>query len=216
MFCPVCRDEFEPGIATCPDHGAVLVPEVTDVATAPRADALLGRFHPDVADVLLALLRRRGIAHEVLHLGDTPVTTGPGELGLDADPVRAPATSADGVEIVVDEEHRDDLRAELVVNWQELVSGLPEERMYAVLREGGNLPGWRNAPTSSWVDREGRLQVSFDEEDAEADAGRVLGPALALLGVFLILIGWYAGANWETLAYVLGGTALVSGLIVPR
>lgn len=190
--CPSCRDEYEDDVSTCPTCDVALVPAGTPLP--PQVDALLGRFHPRLATVVVQLLERRRIAYDALH------------------------TSADGedaeVEVVVDREFRDDLRAELTVNWSSLVSSLERDEMYAVLARGGRQPGWYDAPTEAWVDRQGRLQVGRPEhEEAEEDARRTVGPTMAVLGAVLIVFGWFVGGS-DT-AVVAGIGLLVVGLLLP-
>src|SRR5207249_4103287 len=69
-FCPVCRDEFRPGITTCPDHDVALVDVLPDAeaATAPPDAAgaaglatELGVFEAIVAPLVVDLLVERGI-----------------------------------------------------------------------------------------------------------------------------------------------------------
>lgn len=187
--CPRCRDEYVDGVDTCPSCGVPTVPD--DQPLPPQVDRVLGTFHPLLAARVQAILDRRGIAYDALPL------------------------EGDRVEVVVDREFRDDLRAELAVNWQGLVSSLDADDMYAVLGAGGTQPGWYDAPQSAWIDREGRLQVeAAGHEEDEAEARRVYGPMLVVLGAILALFGWYAGAS-ET--FVLLGVMMVAvGVFLPR
>lgn len=188
LTCPVCGDEYEEGVVECADCGVPLAPP--DHAPAPRTDALLGTFHPVPAQQVLAMLERRGIPHD--------------------------SVEADGrVEVLVERQWRDDLRAELAVNWTDLVARLPQEQMYEVLSGGGKQPGWYDAPQGGWVDRAGRLKVDADTtEHLEQDASRTVGPALVGTGAVLLLMGWYiGGAEWMV---VLGIGLVLVGLFLPR
>ncbi len=190
MRCPQCRDEYEAGVAVCADCRVPLVP--SDQPLPPRVDAPLGRFHPLVAERLEALLDHRRIAYERV-------------------------TDDTGVELIVDRDFRDDLRAELVVSWNDIVGRLPEDDMYAVLAAGGSQPGWFDAPRGAWVDRQGRLQVEPTEDEARtADAGRTTGPVLLTLGIVLALFGWYGGGSLKEVAVLLGLGMVVAGLFLPR
>src|SRR5258708_14332967 len=69
-FCPVCRDEFRPGITTCPDHNVALVdvlPDSEEGTAAPDAAGAvglateLGVFEAIVAPLVVDLLVERGI-----------------------------------------------------------------------------------------------------------------------------------------------------------
>jgi hypothetical protein len=214
--CPSCHDEFEPGVVRCPDCDVDLVPDGTPLP--PRVDAVLGRFHPRMAPMLQALLERRGIAHERHDLsadGRTHVAA----PGADADTTARTEDGAEpepeAVELVVDRLHRDDLRAELTVNWSGLVAALEPEDRERVRTSGGAQPGWFDAPTEAWVDRHGRLQVGRpDHEQLAEDASRTLGPAMALIGAILLLFGWFVGSS--ELSVLAGLALLVVGLLLPR
>lgn len=187
--CPNCHDEYAAGAARCATCDVELVPDGHDLP--PRVDRLLGVFHPALEERLTAMLQRRGVAHDVL-----PVDEG-------------------RVEVVVDREFRDDLRAELAVNWQGIVSSLDREVVVELVREGGTQPGWYDAPTSAWVDREGRLQVDDGGEgEAMAEAGRLWGPTLMVIGVVVGLFGWYGQGSGPLL--VLGLAMAGLGLFLPR
>jgi hypothetical protein len=194
MRCPSCNDEYEDHVRTCAACGVPLVPdgEVADhdpVAPA-AADARLGTFHPVVAAHVLALLDRRGLAHE--------------------------ERTEDGrVTVLVDRAWRDDVRSELAMSWGDLVRGLPEDEVTTVLAAGGPNPGWYDAPRGGHVDRQGRLVVGVDDdEEAEEDAARVVGPAMLTLGALLVVVGWYV---LDSSAVSLAGAALVVlGLFTPR
>lgn len=156
----------------------------------PPAEALLGRFHPIVADRLEQLLRHRGITH----------------LRVDRD---------HDAELRVDPASRDDLRAELSLTWGQIVHALPEERAMEVLASGGAAPGWFDAPVGGWVDRSGRLVVDRADDDPTAvEEPRMTGPALASLGAILLLLGWYVGA--ADIVLVVGGAMTIVGVLLPR
>ena len=188
--CPSCHDQYDAdGPDRCATCDVPLVPD--DVELPPRVDRLLGTFHVAVVDRVTALLTRRGIAHEVVPAGD------------------------DRVEVIADRDHRDDLRAELAVNWDGIVASLDREVVVELLRAGAPQPGWFDAPTSAWVDRQGRLQVDAgDDEDAMAEAGRLWGPTLVVIGVVVGLFGWYGQDSSPLLVLGLGMAAL--GLFLPR
>ena len=188
MRCPICGDEYEDGVLECATCRVPLAPP--GVNAPPQADALLGTFHPLPARYVLQLVEDRGIVHDFVEV--------------------------DGrVEVLVEREWRDDLRAELAVNWRDLIARLPQDEMYGVLSEGGRQPGWYDAPEGAWVDRQGRLKVEpVAEEELEADAARTTGPALVGIGAFLIILGWYVGdLAW---AIVLGIGLALTGLFLPR
>jgi hypothetical protein len=190
MRCPSCHDEYEPHVRTCATCSIPLVDAATDaVAPAAMADAKLGVFHPLVAAAVAALLDRRGIEHET-------------------------ATDGGRVTVLVDRDWRDDVRAELALTWGDLVRGLPEEEVVEVLGAGGPNPGWYDPPRGGHVDRHGRLVVDDNEEDAEDDAARVIGPALLTIGAILLVVGWYVLGS-AAVAVAGGGLALV-GLFSPR
>lgn len=187
--CPRCHDEYVDGVATCRSCGLALVPE--GEALPPQVDLLLGVFHPIAAEPVVRVLRHRGIAHDAL-----------------------PADH-DRVEIVVDRAFRDDLRAELAINWSNLIGSLERDDMYTVLEAGGIQPGWFDAPQGAWIDREGRLQVEAASHEAdEEEARRVFGPMLLALGAITTLFGWYADAS--DVFVLLGVLALSVGVFLPR
>jgi hypothetical protein len=187
-ICPSCYDEYDEGTTVCATCGVPLVAD--DAPLPPRVDRLLGTFHPILAERIEGLLLRRGIAHTAVPLDDR-------------------------VEVVVDRDFRDDLRAELAVNWVALVNGLDLEDRAAVVAAGGEHPGWFDAPIGAWIDREGRLQVDAGpDEEALADAGRLWGPTLLVIGVVVGLFGWY-GQDSAFLLLV-GIVTAVIGLLLPR
>lgn len=185
--CPRCHDEYREGVERCAECGVDLLPDGAPVP--PRVDAVLGRFHPVAAAPVVDVLERRGIAYERREL------------------------DGDRVELVVDREFRDDLRAELVLNWSGLIASLEPEERADIDGGGDGHPGWFDAPRGAWMDAQGRLQVERTvEEELEADARRTLGPSLAALGAVLVLFGWWGGSE---LAVVLGVVLLVVGLLLP-
>jgi hypothetical protein len=191
MRCPSCHDEYEPHVRTCATCGIPLVPAdaVAPVAVPRQADAKLGIFHPLAAAAVGAMLERRGIDHDAI-------------------------TDAGRVTVLVDRDWRDDVRAELALTWGELVRGLPEDEVVEVLAAGGPNPGWYDPPRGGHVDRHGRLVVEDDEEDAEDDAARVIGPALLTVGAILLVVGWYV---LDSAAVTVAGAGLaVMGLFTPR
>ena len=188
-ICPSCHDQYTAGTERCASCQVPLIPD--DAPLPPRVDRLLGTFHVHVADRVTALLVRRGIAHEVLPVGQ------------------------DRVEVVVDRDFRDDLRAELAVNWARLVQGLDPDEQVEVLAADAPQPGWFDAPSSAWVDRAGRLQVDAGgDEEAMADAGRLWGPSLVVIGVVVGLFGWYGQDSGALLVVGLAMAGL--GLFLPR
>lgn len=187
--CPVCRDEYEDHVVRCADCAVDLVAPGEPVP--PVTDARLGTFHPAVLPSVIALLDRRGIEHDALPVAE------------------------DRIEVLVERGWRDDLRAELALHWTDLVAALPPEQRSPVMADGGQQPGWFDAPRGAWVDRQGRLQVDAGEDELlEEDASRQLGPSLLVLGLVLLVFGWYADASAGVV--VLGlGLALV-GVLLPR
>lgn len=201
MRCPQCHDEYEPDVVRCAHCDVPLLPD--DAPLPPRVDALLGTFHPIIAEQLLALTVHRGIASDAV-----PASRAAGD---------DLTTVEDRVEVIVDRDWRDDLRAELVVSWPELVRRLPEEEQATVRSLGGPQPGWYDPPRGAWIDRQGRLQVDpTDDEVEEDDARRVIGPALLALGALLLLFAWYGGSNSRASAAVIGLVLIVAGLFMPR
>ncbi|MTV25320.1 hypothetical protein FTX61_07850 [Nitriliruptoraceae bacterium ZYF776] len=188
MRCPRCLDEYEPHVTACATCGVPLV--ALDAPVAPAADARLGRFHPLVAAQLTGVLEQRRIAHRLV-------------------------PHDDGVEVLVDEDWRDDLRAELALGWAQVVHAMDEDQAREVLALGGSAPGWYDAPRGGYVDRAGRtiLDVADGEEEAR-DAGRMVGPAMATIGGVLLLLGWYADAG--SLVVVSGLGLAIVGLLLPR
>ncbi len=197
MRCPSCGDDYEPGYDRCADCGVPLIdpddPDAGDdvelVPTGGPSDARLGRFHPAVADRVAQLLERRGIGFTVLPRDDES-------------------------EIRVDLEWRDDVRAELTVSWSELVRGLDEPVASEVMALGGSAPGWFDAPRGGYVDRSGRMVVEAVEDDHDADAARVIGPALLTTGAVAIVVGWLVVSL--PILVVAGIGLVIVGLLLPR
>jgi hypothetical protein len=201
MRCPSCFDEYEPHVRRCATCGNELVPDealrredgsLRDAAEPElqhldRAMRHLGRFHPALAPHVLGLLEDKGIeaAHQA---GDDTVT------------------------ITVPGNWRDDVRAELVLRWDELLAKLDVDEAPDVLAGGGHTPGWPDAPLGGAIDRDGRLVV--DAPDGEADGGRTLGPAMLVGGAILALSGWQVVDSPALL--VAGLAVMLLGLFLPR
>jgi hypothetical protein len=185
--CPRCLDEYEPHVTSCATCGETLLPPGVTAPTS--ADALLGRFHPAMADRLEAMLTHRKVTHR----------------RVDRD---------DDVELYVDRAWRDDLRAELALTWAQLVHRLPEDEIVEVLALGGAAPGWHDAPRGGWVDRAGKLVVEAEDQETDADTARLAGPAMVTIGAVLLLLGWYVGA--DPVVVLAGIALLVFGLLLPR
>lgn len=189
MRCPSCHDDYEDGVRDCAGCRIPLVPEDAVPVPAASADARLGTFHPVMAERIGELLYRRGLDYRSI-------------------------ARDDAVEMRVDREWRDDLRAELSVTWGDLVRRLDAEVVDEVLAAGGDAPGWYDPPQGGYVDREGRLIVDVDDEDRATDAARVIGPALFTVGAIMTVMGWYV---LDSAALTVSGIALVLfGLFAPR
>jgi hypothetical protein len=201
MRCPSCFDEYEPHVRRCATCGNELVPdealrgedgslrdaEEPVLQRLDRAMRHLGRFHPALAPHVLALLEGKGI---------------------DA----AQRVTDDEVAITVPGSWRDDVRAELVLRWDELLAALDPDEAPEVLATGGHTPGWPDAPVGGAIDRDGRLVV--DAPDDEADGGRTLGPAMLIGGAILAISGWQV---IESPALMIAGIAvMILGLFLPR
>jgi hypothetical protein len=194
MRCPRCLDDHEPGFTTCTSCGTpLLADDAADDDPAWRVtsipDARLGTFHPAAIATVLALCERRGVEHET-------------------------RTTEHGVEVLVDRAWRDDLRAELALVWSELVGRLDEDDAVEVLAAGGSTPGWYDPPRGGHVDRTGRLVVAQDEEDADADANRLVGPALVTTGAVLAVVGWWVVGSSALTVLAIG--LVLAGLLLPR
>lgn len=185
-ICPRCHDTYVDGVERCSDCGLDLLPD--GAALPPRVDRLLGTFDPAIADRLTALLTHRSIPHRLVDDG-----------GL--------------TEVIVERDSADELRAELLTSWSEVVASLdPDQRAEL---PPSRLRGWTDAPSHAWVDRDGQLQVQADEDtEAVQHADRLWGTSLLVAGGLLILYGWYAnaGAGW----IVAGLVALCVGIFLPR
>jgi hypothetical protein len=193
MRCPSCHDEYEDAVTTCSSCGVPLVgddvPLDAAIAAAARPAARLGTFDAVVVPAVVAVLEEHGIVHDT-------------------------RTTSRGVEVLVPIAWRDDLRTELTLNWSEVVRRLDETDVLAVLALGGSAPGWRDAPRGGYVDRAGRLVVAVDDDEAEDDAARVVGPALLTIGAVLVVLGWYV---LDSAGVIAAGIALaLAGLVVPR
>lgn len=201
MRCPSCFDEYEPHVRRCATCGNALVSddalrredgtlrdaEEPELQQVDREMRHLGRFHPALAPHVLALLEGKGI--ETTH-----------QLGDDA------------VMITVPGGWRDDVRAELVLRWDELLAGLEADAAPDVLASGGHTPGWPDAPLGGAIDRDGRLVV--DAPDDEADGSRTLGPAMLVGGAILALSGWQVV---DSPALIIAGLGvMLLGLFLPR
>jgi hypothetical protein len=202
MRCPRCFDDYEPGVTECASCRLELVPAEqleggdgtppTPAPARPDPQAMtaqhLGRFHPTMAAAVLALLEERGIDAEV-------------------------TTHDDHTELAVAGRWRDDVRAELVLRWDELLESLDPDAAPGVLATGGHAAGWFDAPLGGYIDRDGKLVVDGPTED-DTDGGRTLGPAMIAGGAILAVSGWQVV---ELPALVLVGIGLiVLGLFLPR
>lgn len=67
MFCPTCRSEFRPGIATCADCGVALVDRLPDSGHEGLGDLVPLRrvWQPDLLPVLMSVLEGEGIPYVV-------------------------------------------------------------------------------------------------------------------------------------------------------
>lgn len=191
MRCPVCGDEYEPDVVRCADCDVPLYDPAHGELDlpAPEIEARLGRFHPAVGELIAQVLDRRSIPHTV-------------------------QTRDDSDEILVDSQWRDDLRTEFAVSWDEILRGLDEEHVEHIRSLGGSAPGWFDAPQGGYVDRAGRMVVATEEDDDDADAARVIGPALLTVGGIAIVVGWLVLSMPGMVA--LGVGLAIVGLIIPR
>lgn len=203
MRCPSCLDEYEPDMVRCAQCDVDLVTAAeleaeTDAGPAPRprptraaTDAgprPLGRFHPDIVPLVLDVIRDKGVDHDV-------------------------RTRDDEVEVLVEHAWRDDLRAELLLRWDELLAELDADLAPEVLASGAHAAGWLDAPLGSYIDRDGKLVVDAPPEDDD-DTRRTLGPTLVAGGAILALAGWQIV---DVGAVIIAGVALVLiGLFIPR
>ena len=201
MRCPSCLDEYEPDVVRCGSCDVELVSEeeLDGDATArprprparpdaPAGPRPLGRFHPDILPQVLRVLREQGVEHDV-------------------------RTRDDDVEVAVDAGRRDELRAELLMRWDDLLAELDADLAPEVLGSGEHAAGWLDAPRGSYIDRDGKLVVDAPPED-DADDRRTLGPTLVAGGAILALAGWQV---LDVGAVILAGAGLaLLGLFIPR
>lgn len=189
--CPVCRDEFEDDVRVCPTHDEVLVP-AHRLPPERIGDAQLGLFHPSAV-----LLVQRWLTTQQARF-------------------RAVEVDDDRVELWVPEDVRDDLRAALTLHWSGFVRALEPEAQQVVAEHGSDdHPGWYDAPQGAWIDDAGRLRVEpSPDEVAVEDASRTIGPGLVIAGVIILLLAWVTG--FDAGPVLLGGSAIVLGLLLPR
>lgn len=194
MRCPKCLDDHEADALVCgtcgvdlqevDDTGAIVG---VDAGPGPAAEARLGSFHPAIAERIAELLFRRAIAHTVVERDDA-------------------------VEVRIDADWRDDVRAELTLTWSEVLGRLDPAVAQELRELGGSAPGWYDAPQGGYIDRAGRLVVSAVEDDE--DEARIVGPALLTIGAILAVVGWYVLDSGAVLS---AGLALaILGLLTPR
>ena len=203
MRCPSCLDEYEPDVVRCAACDVDLVTDEefdadADAGTQPRPRPArpatdsgprpLGRFHPDMVGLVLEVLQDKGVEHDV-------------------------RTRDDDVEVAVEAAWRDELRAELLMRWDDLLAELDADLAPDVLASGAHAAGWFDAPQGSYIDRDGKLVVDAPPED-DADDRRTLGPALVAGGTILAIAGWQV---MDVGAVIIAGVALaVVGLFIPR
>lgn len=191
MHCPTCGDEYLDGVQRCADCGVALVP-VGSTAAATPSRARLGRFHPALVDVV-----RARTAGRVERLDTT--------------------LHDDGVDIHVERGVEDRLRAELAVEWEQLLSQVDPDERVEVMASGGRLPGWLDPPDGVWVDREGALRA--DTSPLDPDHGtRAAGPVLISAGGLLLVTAWYVGEGGlgTLVATVIGLAVVLVGVFTPR
>lgn len=184
MRCPVCGDEYEAGVERCAECGTRL----GGPPPSPPVDAALGVFHPAVGHVVVRSLEEQDLAYEAVPVEQT-------------------------LSVLVERAPRDDLRADLLMAWPQVLAAVDPEIRREVLASGGSAPGWYDAPEGGWIDREGRLNVDTGEESAR-DAERAYGPGLVALGVLVALLGWISGA--VEILWPVGGALVLVGLFLPR
>jgi hypothetical protein len=202
MRCPRCDDDYETDVTRCAHCRVPLVGD--DDASSDRSDAArrrpadlvpdaprevrLGSFHPAVVERVRELLYRRGIEHRVVERDDE-------------------------VEIHLDRRHRDDVRTELTLDWDDVVHHLDEVAAPDVLAHGGNAPGWFDAPQGGHIDRTGRLVVDADDAD-DWETSRIVGPGLLAGGLVIGVTGWWMLDSGALVA--LGIAMVLLGVFLPR
>lgn len=191
MHCPTCGDEYLDGVQRCVDCGVVLVPAATTAVAVPSR-ARLGRFHPALVDVVRARVAGRvELLETTLH--------------------------DDGVDVHVERGAEDRLRAELAVEWEQLLSQVDPEQRAAVMAGGARLPGWLDPPDGIWVDREGELRADTSRLDPDHGT-RAAGPVLISAGGLLLVGAWYVGEGGlgTLVATVIGLAVVLVGVFTPR
>lgn len=186
MQCPQCRDEYESSVATCLRCG---IPLATPGTKAPLRTSHLGHFVESVGDRVLQMLRTKGIDYDFARIDD-------------------------GFAIRVDADWRDDIASDLYAGWNEVLAGLDRDVAYAVFALGGSHPGWSDAPSEVWADRDGRLKVAI-APDGDPDAARAIGPALMVIGLSMLLLG-AVDAIATGIGVTFGLSLLVVGALLPR
>lgn len=187
MQCPVCGDEYDAGVTTCRRCDVALA---LPGARPPLRTAHLGHFAGPIGERVLGLLRSKGIDYDFDRTED-------GDL-----------------HVRVDVQWRDDVASTLFTGWSELLAGMDRENAYGVIAHGGSHPGWFDAPTDAWTDRDGRLQVALDP-DGDPDRARAFGPAMLVLGLSLLLLG-LVDAISTPIGVTFGTGFLVLGALLPR
>lgn len=188
MRCPSCGDDYEPGVLECADCRVPLSDDGREHVAPDDPSVRLGRFHPALATSINRELDERGVAHR-------------------------DRVHDDDVEVLVDVRVRDELRAELVGLWPTLLGSVDDAHASEVRALDGDLPGWFDAPRGGHIDRHGRLVVDAADDD-DAEASRVIGPALLAGGAVVAFVGW---SVLDLAAIVVVGVGLVlAGLFIPR
>lgn len=184
MRCPTCDRTFDDGDAVCPTCRVLLEPDDDGIARA--ATARLGIFHPEIAGRVTELLMRRAIEHRLIMRDDD-------------------------AEVLVDATQRDDLRTQLALNWTEVIGVLDDDVRGALIAAApdGAPPGWHDAPRGGHIDRSGRLVVDTGDDEV-----RTIGPAMAVSGLILAIVGWFAMDSG--LVATVGLALAVGGALTPR
>ena len=192
MHCPTCGDEYRDGVERCVDCDVALVPAGATTTVAVPSRARLGRFHPALVDVVRARASGR-VARIETTLHD------------------------DGVDIHVERGAEDRLRAELAVEWEQLLSQVDPEERAEVMASGDRLPGWLDPPDGIWVDREGALRADTSRLDPDQGT-RAAGPALISAGGLLLVAAWYVGEGGlgTLVATIIGLAVVLVGVFTPR